>query len=169
MLNGQILTSHLAHIDRWDTLCVDGKTMQAPRKRYYMVNKPVGYVSATNDEQHPTVLSLLPEMLRDGLHIAGRLDKNTTGLLLLTNDGRWSRAISSPASKVGKDYLVGTRDKITEDYVTAFAQGMYFSYEGITTQPATLRILGERLARLTIYEGKYHQIKRMFGRFRNPV
>lgn len=137
--------------------------------RYFMLHKPQGCVSATSDPQHPTVLDLLNEPNRHELHIAGRLDFNTTGLMLLTNDGQWSRRLTQPQTKLPKVYYVETEQVIDERYVQTFAQGLYFAFEDLTTQPAQLTVLGPRCARLSIVEGRYHQIKRMFGHFDNKV
>jgi 16S rRNA pseudouridine516 synthase len=137
--------------------------------RYFMLHKPKGYVSATSDAQHPTVLDLLDEPDSHELHIAGRLDFNTTGLMLITNDGQWSRRLTQPQTRQPKVYYVETEQLIDERYAARFAQGFYFSFENITTQPAQLTALGPRSARLTIYEGRYHQVKRMFGHFDNKV
>jgi 16S rRNA pseudouridine516 synthase len=101
--------------------------------------------------------------------LAGRLDFNTTGLLLLTNDGKWSRKITQPAQKIPKTYLVQTKEVIADEYVRVFAEGIYFGFEDLKTLPAELTILSPHSARLTIYEGRYHQIKRMFGFFNNEV
>ena len=137
--------------------------------RYFMLHKPQGCVSATTDPQHPTVLDLLHEPDKHELHIAGRLDFNTTGLMLLTNDGQWSRRLTQPQTKLPKVYYVETDQVIDERYVQTFAQGLYFAFEDLTTQPAQLMVLGPRCARLSIVEGRYHQIKRMFGHFDNKV
>lgn len=148
---------------------LDDQQLQGTEPRYYMVHKPIGVVSATTDEKHPTVLSLLPESLQEGLHLAGRLDLNTTGLMLLTNDGRWSRRVTQPTAKHPKVYHVRTEDPISVEYQDVFHQGIYFAYEDLTTLPAELEILDTREARLTLYEGRYHQVKRMFGYFDNKV
>lgn len=137
--------------------------------RYFMLHKPKGCVSATCDPIHPTVLDLLDEPDSYELHIAGRLDFNTTGLMLITNDGQWSRRLTQPQTRLPKVYLVETEQVIDEGYVSRFAEGFHFPFEDITTQPAGLVLLGPRLARLTIYEGRYHQVKRMFGHFNNKV
>ena len=134
-----------------------------------MMNKPIGVVSATKDEQHKTVMDLIDNENAADLHIVGRLDLNSSGLLLLTNDGDWSRSLMSPENKVAKVYEVTLEHTITDECIQAFADGMYFSYEDITTKPAHLEILSEHVAKVTLEEGRYHQIKRMFGRFRNPV
>ena len=145
------------------------KVLQDNQPQYWMMNKPIGVVSATTDEQHKTVVDLLPASDVRDLHIAGRLDLNSSGLLLLTNDGRWSRALSEPKAGVSKCYRVRLEKPLTEDYIQAFADGMYFSYEDITTRPVELTIVSDYVAELRLVEGRYHQIKRMFGRFRNPV
>ena len=145
------------------------KVLQDNQPQYWMMNKPVGVVSATTDAQHKTVIDLLSVSNSSDLHIAGRLDLNSSGLLLLTNDGRWSRALSEPKAGVSKCYRVRLENPLTEEYIQAFADGMYFSYEDITTRPVALRIVSDYVAELRLVEGRYHQIKRMFGRFRNPV
>ena len=91
------------------------------------------------------------------------------GLMLLTNDGRWSRRLSDPRHKLPKVYRVRTEDPITPDYAAVFERGLYFPYEDRTTRPAGLEILAPREARVTLYEGLYHQIKRLFGHFDNRV
>ncbi len=156
-------------IDEFSLIIVDGRVLQANTPAYVMMNKPVGVVSATIDEQHRTVIDLLDRKDKKDLHIVGRLDLNSSGLLLLTNDGRWSRQLTSPQNKITKVYRVTLENPLTEDYIHAFAEGMYFAYEDITTLPAKLEIIADHVAQVSLTEGRYHQIKRMFGRFRNPV
>ncbi|MGO3164651.1 MAG: 16S rRNA pseudouridine(516) synthase [Sphingobacteriaceae bacterium] len=134
-----------------------------------MLNKPRGVVSATKDAKHSTVLDLIRHPQKNELHIVGRLDLNTTGLVLLTNDGAWSRKISLPETKLAKTYEVTLSKALDDQYIDVFREGIYFGYENITTQPACLEILSEYTARLSLTEGKYHQVKRMFGHFRNEV
>jgi 16S rRNA pseudouridine516 synthase len=148
---------------------LDAELLQANQARYLMLHKPAGVVSATRDSRHRTALDLLDEGVRDDLHIAGRLDFHSTGLLLLTNDGDWSRALSAPENRIGKRYRVTLEQPLGDEYVSAFAEGMWFAHEGITTRPAQLVIVSEHVAEVTLTEGRYHQIKRMFGRFRNRV
>jgi 16S rRNA pseudouridine516 synthase len=149
---------------------VDGEILQAGRPaRYFMLHKPMGCVSATVDPQHPTVLDLLDEPDKHELHIAGRLDFNTSGLMLITNDGQWSRRLTQPSTKLGKRYYVETEQPIGSDYASTFHQGIYFAFEDLTTQPAQLDLLGSHSAHLTLIEGRYHQVKRMFGFFQNKV
>lgn len=156
-------------IGEFSHVVLDEQVLQAKLARYFMMNKPCGVVSATKDERHKTVLDLLSDADRAGLHIAGRLDFNSTGLLLLTNDGRWSRQLSTPEADICKSYRVTLEKPICDDYISAFAKGMFFPYEGITTKPAELSIVSDYVAEVCLVEGRYHQIKRMFGRFRNRV
>jgi 16S rRNA pseudouridine516 synthase len=134
-----------------------------------MLNKPAAVVSATKDAEHTTVIDILQRDDREQLHIAGRLDFNSTGLLLLSNDGDWSRQLSLPERQIAKVYIVTVAQPLNTDYVAAFAAGMYFEYENITTRPAQLTIVSDYVAEVSLCEGRYHQIKRMFGRFNNPV
>ncbi|WP_163930723.1 pseudouridine synthase [Paraferrimonas sp. SM1919] len=156
-------------ICQFDKVCLDGKCFAYTKAKYFLLHKPVGVVSATKDDAHKTVLDLLSTDDASDLHIVGRLDLNTSGLVLLTNDGRFSKALMHPDAKVDKVYLVTLANELTDEYASAFAKGMEFSYEGITTMPAQLEIVSQKRALVTLQEGKYHQIKRMFGRFRNPV
>ncbi len=156
-------------IDKFSLICLDNVILQANTANYIMLHKPIGVVSATQDQQHKTVIDLLDTVSRNELHIVGRLDLNSSGLLLLTNDSRWSSRLTSPDNKVVKQYEVTLANPLSEDYIKAFAEGMYFEYEDIITRPAQLDIISQYCARVHLVEGRYHQIKRMFGRFRNPV
>ena len=169
-VDGRVTTDSHHEVREFSRVEVDDLLLQPGKPaRYFMLHKPKGYVSATSDAQHPTVLDLLSEPDRHELHIAGRLDFNTTGLMLITNDGQWSRRITQPQTHLPKVYYVETEQVIDERYVARFAEGFYFSFEDITTQPAELILLGPRCARLTLFEGRYHQVKRMFGHFDNKV
>jgi 16S rRNA pseudouridine516 synthase len=168
-LNGQAAREINQVVDQFSHITLDGEVLQDFAATYLMLNKPRGVVSATRDDKHRTVIDLLDEDMASGLHIAGRLDYNSTGLLLLTNDGRWSRRLACGNNPVQKVYRVTLEQPLTEQYVDAFAQGMYFPFEDITTRPVSLRILSDRSAELRLTEGRYHQIKRMFGRFNNKV
>ncbi|AZF09726.1 Ribosomal small subunit pseudouridine synthase A [Pseudomonas sp. R2-37-08W] len=157
-------------VREFSQVCVDGEVLQAGKPaRYFMLHKPQGCVSATADPQHPTVLDLLNEPDKGTLHIAGRLDYNTTGLMLITNDGQWSRRLTQPTTKLPKVYRVETAQEIGPEYAVTFKAGLYFAFEDLTTQPAELELLGPTTARLSIIEGRYHQVKRMFGHFNNKV
>ena len=169
-VDGQIVSDPHHDIREFSRVELDEHVLQAGKPaRYFMLHKPPGCVSATQDPEHPTVLDLLNEADKHDLHIAGRLDFNTSGLMLITNDGHWSRHLTQPQTKLPKVYYVETEQDITDAYITRFEQGVYFAYEDLTTLPATLELLGPRSARLSIVEGRYHQVKRMFGYFDNKV
>ena len=169
VLNGVAVTEGRGRITEFCRVEVDGKLLQAREAIYVMLHKPKGCVSATRDAKNKTVLDLIDLPEKENLHLVGRLDFNTTGLLLLTNDGKWSRKLTQPQQKIPKTYWVNTQDEITPDYAQQFAAGIYFQFEDLTTQPAELNILSSHTAHLRIYEGRYHQIKRMFGFFQNEV
>jgi len=160
---GQWVTDPRTEVDRFVTICLDGQRLQGRPAHYFMLHKPAGYLSATRDPLHPTVLELLPPALREELHIGGRLDRATTGLLILTNDGRWSRRLTEPGKKLAKVYRVRTAEIIPAETEARFAAGIHLAREGVTTSPAELERLGEREVRLSIYEGRHHQVKRMFA------
>ncbi|MBN8418379.1 MAG: 16S rRNA pseudouridine(516) synthase [Verrucomicrobia bacterium] len=169
-VNGVIVTDGHHPVDRFTRVELDESVLQAPeRALYLMLHKPVGILSATKDDQHPTVLDLIDDPDKHTLHIAGRLDRGTSGLVLLTNDGRWSKQLMTAEQKVPKVYLVETLDPVAPEAVEAFARGFYFHTEDITTLPAELVLLGGNQARLTLHEGRYHQVKRMFHRVGNRV
>ncbi|UVM49139.1 pseudouridine synthase [Pseudomonas sp. B21-015] len=169
-VDGNIVSDPHAEVLEFSRVEVDDEVLQVGKPtRYFMLHKPPGCVSATRDPQHPTVLDLIHEPDKDDLHIAGRLDFNTTGLMLITNDGTWSRRLTQPQTKLPKVYYVETEQDITAEYAITFAKGLYFAFEDLTTQPAELVVLGAKSARLSIVEGRYHQVKRMFGHFDNKV
>jgi len=168
-VNGEIVTDLRAQIDRFMCVELNGQRLQQQQAHYLMLNKPEGYLSATSDPQHPTVLELLPPELRHQLHLAGRLDRATTGLLLLTNDGVWSRHITAPEQKIPKLYHVTTAEPIHPDAEACFAAGVWLARERVTTSPAQLERISSCEAHLTIYEGRHHQVKRMFAAVNNQV
>lgn len=168
-VDGRPATAINQVVDQFSHILLDRQVLQAKTPVYLMLHKPTGVVSATRDDHHKTVIELLERADSSSLHIAGRLDFNSSGLLLLTNDGKWSRALSSPEMNISKVYRVTLENPISTSYIQAFAQGMYFDYEGITTRPAQLKIINDYVAEVSLVEGRYHQLKRMFGRFRNRV
>ena len=153
-----------------DTISYLQQALEAPKQRYYMLNKPQGYVCSNDDPSHPTVAGLLSDELRpDLLNIAGRLDVDTTGLLLLTTDGQWLHKVTSPNHKQTKRYWVETAEAIEQNAVELFEKGVMLKSEKQPTKPATLEIQGSHIAYLTLTEGKYHQVKRMFAAIGNKV
>lgn len=149
---------------------VDGQPVSGERLVYLMLHKPAGLVSATEDPRQATVLELLPEHLkRVGLFPAGRLDKDTEGLLLLTNDGTLAHRLLAPRRHVDKTYFVRVEGELDQEDAAAFAAGMTLG-DGLVCMPAGLELLEERdSAIVTLREGKYHQIKRMLACRGKPV
>jgi len=171
-------------VNQFSLIKIDRQVIQANTPRYIVMNKPAGVVSATKDDKHQTILDVLRDNYQpvnteteidfEELHIAGRLDFNSTGLVLLTNDGQWSRNISKPENRIRKTYIVGLDTAVKdqskkETYIKSFTEGMAFDYEGITTRPASLTFVDDQTAKVGLEEGRYHQIKRMFGHFNNRV
>lgn len=150
-------------------LAVDGRPVELERTVWIMLHKPAGLLSATEDPRQPTVLSLLPERYqRMGLFPVGRLDKDTEGLLLLTNDGALAHDLLSPKKHVDKVYYVETDGELTPADADAFGLGLTLA-DGYRCLPAGLRLLGADRGEVTLREGKYHQIKRMLASLGKPV
>ena len=141
----------------------DGITLVYKKYIYIMMNKPAGLLSASSDKRVKTVVDILPEHLkREGLFPVGRLDKDTTGLLIITDDGDFGHRVMSPKSHTEKCYLAELDGRLKEEHIEIFSQGVTLA-SGEECLSAKLEILGESLAEVTVCEGKYHQIKRMFG------
>lgn len=152
-------------LGKFDHLAVCGEVLQSATARYLLLHKPAGILSATSDPVHRTVIELIREPWAYELHLAGRLDRSTTGLIVLTNDSAFSESLTRPGNSVPKTYLVETDLPVTGEAVRAFREGMDFAKEKIRTQPALFVPLSKTSCRLTIHEGKHHQVKRMFLRF----
>ncbi|WP_127469923.1 pseudouridine synthase [Thiomicrorhabdus aquaedulcis] len=165
-----VVSSRLHPVTAFSHIYINGQPLKANAPaRYFMMNKPAGILSATVDSQHTTALELLHQTDTTGLHIAGRLDRATTGLLIITNDGQWSRRLTEPRQKIPKTYHVHTAYALSPTTQDAFARGILLKPEHITTQPAQLTWLTPQSVYLTIYEGRYHQVKRMFAAVGNRV
>lgn len=146
-----------------DEVALDGKLMTYQKHVYYMMYKPSGVVSATEDRTERTVLDILPpEMYRDGLFPAGRLDKDTTGLLILTDDGDYAHRMLSPKKHVIKRYIAALDREPDGKIIPAFAEGIILG-DGTVCKSGQAELLGERRVAVEISEGKYHQVKRMFA------
>ena len=146
-----------------------GNELRVQGPRYIMVYKPEGFVCSHEDSSNRTVFDLLDEIKMDKLHFAGRLDVDTTGLVLVTDDGQWSHRITSPKHKCEKMYRVWLVDPVEDDYVEKFKEGIQLKSEDGLTLPAHLEVRAEREVLLTIHEGKYPQVKRMFAALGNKV
>ena len=153
-------------------ITVNGEALVYRRYTWVMLNKPAGYLSATEDGHGPTVLDLLPpELKKQGLFPVGRLDKDTEGLLLLTNEGALAHDLLSPRHHVEKVYYAQVTGRLTEEDCRAFASGMTLD-DGLVCQSAGLEILSageESEAHVTLREGKFHQVKRMLAFRGKPV
>ncbi len=141
------------------TVYVDDVPVSYVRYEYYILNKPAGYVSATEDNLYPTVMELIPS-IRNDLYPVGRLDLDTEGLLLVCNDGQLTHELLSPKKHVLKKYYVEFEGSLPENAIDIFAQPM--DLDDFVTKPAQLEVLDQDKAYLTISEGKFHQVKRMF-------
>ncbi|MCC1497855.1 pseudouridine synthase [Alcanivorax sp. 1008] len=146
-----------------------GELLSLPGHRYLMLHKPAGMVSSTSDRDGASVLQLLPAELRRDLHIVGRLDVDTTGLLLLSSDGQWSHRITAPKSSCSKVYHVRTARPLTGQMIEQLCNGVVLRGEARPTLPAQVERLDACSLRLTIDEGRYHQIKRMLAAVGNHV
>lgn len=167
-VEGLAVTKPEAKIDEHAAVAVDGVPVQWAQERYYMLYKPTGVITATEDGDQKTVLDLFPKELRKGLSPAGRLDKDTTGLLLLSTDGDWIHRIISPKKMVPKVYLAQTDGTPTEQDVQRLAEGIELG-DGTQCLPAKLEILSEGQCRVMVYEGKYHLVRRMLAACGKPV
>lgn len=140
-----------------------GQALNFKEHIYLLLNKPKGVLSASEDKTRQTVVDLVPEELRrNGLFPVGRLDRDTTGLLIITDDGDFTHRVLSPKKNIFKTYRVTLDGNVTEDMIKAFEKGVTLA-DGTLCRPARLRPLSENVAEIQISEGRYHQIKRMFG------
>ncbi|WP_049630013.1 16S rRNA pseudouridine(516) synthase RsuA [Cellvibrio sp. pealriver] len=152
-----------------EIITLDGNIVEPFKTRYLMLHKPLGYVCANSDSDHPVVVDLIRLPRWQELQIVGRLDIDTTGLVLLTDDGQWNHRITSPRHECDKVYRVTTANPISNDTAALFAAGVQLHGEKAPTRPAQLELLSSHEARLKIHEGKYHQVKRMFAAAGNLV
>jgi len=164
-VNNQIISKSDTKIDpEKDIVQIDGDTIEIKKYIYLMLNKPKGYISATEDRNMPTVLDLVPiEYAHRNLFPAGRLDKDTTGLMIITDDGDFAHNILSPKKHIEKTYNVIIDIPVTNEMVEGFKNGVMLN-DG-KCKKASLEITGNYSATVILTEGRYHQIKRMFGCF----
>ena len=168
-VDGETVRAPERRFKRNCAVAVDGTELNCSKYRYFMLDKPAGYVCANEDRSLPTVLELLPEEYRGlGLFTVGRLDRDTTGLLLLTNDGDFAHRVISPKSNVEKCYLARTEGDVTEEDVRLFAEVLRLA-DGTLCLPAKLERAGNGLCLVRVREGKYHQVKRMLAAVGKPV
>lgn len=158
-IDGETIKKADFQVKEDQTVYVDDVPVSYVRYEYYILNKPAGYVSATEDNLYPTVMELIPS-IRNDLYPVGRLDLDTEGLLLVCNDGQLTHELLSPKKHVLKKYYVEFEGSLPENAIDIFAQPM--DLDDFVTKPAKLEVLNQDKAYLTISEGKFHQVKRMF-------
>ncbi len=179
-VNGQVCRNGALSVQEGDTVCLDGNTMARRGPRYIMLHKPAGFACSSEEGDHPSALNLLDIDKAEGLHFAGRLDADTTGLVLLTDDGQWSHRITSPRRGCEKRYRAELAQAVTTELAARFATGLLLRGEDSPTLPAQLELISEQSdtveiplsstrVYLTLREGRYHQVKRMFGAAGNRV
>ena len=168
-VNGKVLRDNSAKIDPAETVLLDGEPVRYLGRVVVMLNKPEGFVTATEDQRDRTVMELLPpEYKHLDLKPVGRLDKATEGLLLFTNDGDLLHRLISPKKEVPKVYYARHEGAATEADVAAFTEGLVLG-DGTACLPARLEILGAGESLVTVCEGKYHQVRRMLASRGLPV
>ena len=161
-VDGKIIKSADEKINENAVIKISGKELNIQKNIYLILNKPKGYISATEDKNMKTVLDLVPEKYQHrALFPAGRLDKDTTGMMIITDDGKFAHNILSPKKHIKKRYNVTIDIPVTKEMITGFERGIQLN-DG-ECKKALLEIAGEYTADVTITEGRYHQIKRMFG------
>lgn len=170
LVNGEVVKDSSYQVDpEVDEVYYMGQFVDYFENIYIMMNKPQGFLSATEDKD-PTVIDLLDDFYRVlDLSIAGRLDKDTTGLLLLSTDGKFIHRVTSPNSNIEKTYIAKTRDPIDESLIDVFKEGVYIKEDDYTARSAKLEIVGDNEARVTVTEGKFHLVKRLFSNCENEV
>lgn len=168
-IDEKIATSGSQKVSTDHSVTINGSPITLLVDRYFMMNKPAGVVSATKDHTNPTAIDLIYEHRNQQLQIAGRLDIDTTGLLLITDDGQWNHIVTSPRTDCKKIYLVELENPVGEDYQRKLEAGIALEGEKRRCLPATMEVIDDHHIRLTISEGKHHQVKRMMTSLGNEV
>ncbi|MGY8872568.1 MAG: pseudouridine synthase [Pseudomonadales bacterium] len=169
LVNGEVIRNEATQVHENNRITLNGKILTARASRYIMMHKPLDTICSNVDEAYPSLLNYLDVEKSHDLHFVGRLDADTTGLVLVTDDGRWSFDIITPKKQCTKVYRVQLRDEVADDAVTHFLHGVKLQGETSLTLPAVLDIVNPREVLLTITEGKFHQVKRMFAAVGNRV
>ena len=163
-VNDRIVTKSDLNINPLtDSIRYDNELIEYKEFHYFLLNKPKGYLSATEDNKQNTVLDLLPEYSYLNLFPVGRLDKDTTGTLLITDDGQLAHSLLSPKRHVDKIYIATLDKDIPPSIIKSFEEGIILDNE--LTLPAKLEIISSNVGKVTLRQGKYHQVKRMFSSF----
>lgn len=168
-VNGAPVTNEATQVHENNRITLAGQPLTPRPSRYIMMHKPPGTLCSNTDGVYPSLFHQLDIDKAFDLHIVGRLDADTTGLVLLTDDGRWSYNIITPQMRCEKVYRVGLRDALAEEVAAKFAHGVQLQGEQSPTLPARLVMVSLREVLLTITEGRFHQVKRMFAAVGNRV
>jgi len=168
-LDGAVVTDPGLHVADDARVEIGRQPVEQPKPRYYMLHKPAGVVSATRDREHTTVIDLLDVPHPERLHVAGRLDADATGLVLISDDGEWSHHIMSPRHDCPKTYRLTLAEPLAAKAREHLERGVFLKNEKQRCRPATLERLSDTEWRMTITEGKYHQVKRMIAAVGNHV
>lgn len=168
-VNTHIARDESKQVHENNHIVLNGQVLVTRPFRYLMLHKPINTLSSNVDGDHPSIFNHIDIDNPDELHIVGRLDADTTGLVLITDDGRWSFDIIRPQKQCRKTYRVTLRDAIAPDVAKRFLQGIQLQGESSLTLPAYVTAVSDKEALLTITEGRYHQVKRMFAAVGNRV
>lgn len=168
-INGEVVNKPAVIVAPEDVVCWGEEELTPVGLRYLMLHKPLGYECSLRSSVHPSVLDLIEIEKHERLRIVGRLDVDTSGLLLITDDGQWSHAITSPRSQCEKAYLATLAEPLIADAELRLEQGLLLEGDEKPTLPAKLERVSEFQARLMIREGRYHQVRRMFAALGNHV
>jgi 16S rRNA pseudouridine516 synthase len=168
-VNGVLILNEKVQVHENNTIILNGARLKTRDFRYILMHKTADTICSNVDEYYPSVLNVLNIEKKSELHITGRLDADTTGLILITDDGRWSYNITTPSSHCYKTYRVGLSYDIKDDVACKFKQGIKLQGEDKLTLPALLEVISEKEVLLTLSEGKFHQVKRMFSAVGNRV
>jgi 16S rRNA pseudouridine516 synthase len=168
-VNGEITLDEATQVHENNTIMLNGLRLKPRDFRYIVMHKPAATICSNIDEAYPSLFNYIDVDNVSELHIAGRLDADTTGLVLVTDDGRWSSNITRPAKECCKVYRVKLSKDLADDVASKFKKGLKLQGEQQLTLPATLQVISAREVLLTIMEGKFHQIKRMFAAVGNRV
>ncbi|MCJ8314449.1 MAG: pseudouridine synthase [Saccharospirillaceae bacterium] len=172
-VNNETVIIESTQVHENNCIILDSKKLKTRAFRYLLMHKPTGTICSNNDGEYPSLFNQLDIDKKSELHIAGRLDVDTTGLVLITDDGRWTYNVTRPDKHCKKTYKVGLSysilDEQVDKLVKTFKQGIQLQGEPKLTLPATLAVISQKEVCLTITEGKYHQVKRMFAAVKNRV
>ncbi|MCP8687360.1 pseudouridine synthase [Marinobacterium sedimentorum] len=168
-VNGSVILDAATQVHENNSVRLNGLMLKARDFRYILLHKPAATICSNVDEVYPSVFNHIDVENPSELHVAGRLDADTTGLVLVTDDGRWSFDIIRPTRRCEKVYRVGLTYPIAEDVALRFKQGIQLQGETQLTLPASLEVISPREVLLTITEGRFHQVKRMFAAVGNRV